>query len=221
MSESSSFPEVFSKEEIEKIVSMIENRANQLAEFGFNIKETNAQVVSLALPLPVPVLEIATGKGRFLAELARHVPHVVTVDTDPSEQRIARIYAHAKGVADRITFVTADATHLDFPDHSFGSIVSMNTFHHVEQPGKLLDEMRRLVRSDGKIVISDFDEQGFEVMEKLHAAENRVHPRGAHSMQEIAHYWRQHGWTVELKKAHCQDVVIAYGPAAKGSTSQA
>lgn len=201
-----------SAEEIQNIVQALEERDRRLREFGFDPPHTVREVLRVALPLPEPVLEIATGKGRFLSELARHVTHVTTVDVDPAEQRIARALATARGVASRIRFMAADATALDLPDHSFGSIISMNTFHHVEKPQALLAEMLRLVRPDGKVVISDFDEIGFEVMERVHAAEGRHHPRGHSNVGALAEFWRTHGWSVRLAAAPCQTVLIALGP---------
>lgn len=202
----------FSPEEISEVVARIERRNEELLAVGFDFQATVESILKTALPLPEPVLEIATGKGRFLCAMAQHVSQIVTVDKDAAEQRVAKILALAQGVADRIQFLEADATCLPFPDASFGSIVSMNTFHHVVEPFAVLTEMARLVRPSGKVIISDFDEDGYVAMKKLHAKEGRVHPRSAISMDILAEFWRDRGWRVELTKAPCQDIVLAYGP---------
>jgi ubiquinone/menaquinone biosynthesis C-methylase UbiE len=202
----------FSAEEVREVLTRVEERNEKLREVGFDFVAAVRGILEQALPLPLPVLEIATGKGRFLAELARHVADIVTVDCDAQEQRVAKILALDKGVAERIRFVEGDASHLPFPNESFGSIVSMNTFHHLENPDAVLNEMARLVRRDGKVVISDFNEDGYAAMERLHASEGRVHPRSSVSMEHIADFWRRRGWNVKITSAPCQEIVLAFGP---------
>jgi ubiquinone/menaquinone biosynthesis C-methylase UbiE len=202
----------FTPEEISEVVERVERRDEELRRFGFDIRAAISGILEKALPLPEPVLEVATGKGRFLTALASHVSEIVTVDVDASEQKVAKILALFRGVADRIEFLEADATSLPFPDRSFGSIVSMNTFHHLENPHAVLKEMTRLVGPNAKVVISDFDEKGYAAMERLHAAEGRKHPRSPLSMQEIAEFWRKNGWEAEIATAPCQEIVIAHRP---------
>ena len=40
-----------------------------------------------------------------------------------------------------------------------------------------MDEFIRILSSKGKIVISDFSEYGFRIVEKVHLSENSVHTR--------------------------------------------
>ncbi len=202
----------FSESEMHEVVRRIEARNEELRRYGFDINAANAGILALALPLAEPILEVGTGKGRFLAELARHVRRVVSVDRNKEDQRLAQILCHARSVSQVVSFVLADAVQLPFPDKTFSALVSMNTFHHVDRPAEVLSEMLRVLRPDARVIISDFDEEGFEVMERLHAAEGKHHPRGLHTMDLIAEFWLQQGWSVSRAKAPCQDVVIAVGP---------
>ncbi|AXA35059.1 MAG: hypothetical protein KatS3mg130_1624 [Candidatus Sumerlaea sp.] len=199
--------------EIEETLAKLEARNVRLREFGFDALRSVQDVVQAALPLSLPLLEIGTGKGRFLTELARHVEQVVSLDQDAAEQRIAQIQAIARGVARKIHFVRADARHLPFPDQAFGSVISMNTFHHVTDPLQVLQEMVRVVGSNGKIVISDFNEEGFDALARLHRSEGREHPRGNAPLSLLAEFLRVRGWHVERRSGHCQDILVAYGPA--------
>lgn len=207
--------ESFSQAEVREVLHRIEERNVRLKEVGFDFRAAVAGILDVALPLPEPILEIATGKGRFLSMLAQHVKNIVTVDSDPAEQRIAKILAHAQGVGKHIQFFQGDAAKLPFPDHAFSAIVSMNTFHHLQEPFAVLREMARLVKPDGKVVISDFDEDGYAAMERLHAEEGRVHPRSKVGMEEIERFWRLLGWEVQLASAPCQQIVVAYGQKSK------
>ncbi|MCX7624871.1 MAG: class I SAM-dependent methyltransferase [Candidatus Sumerlaeaceae bacterium] len=199
----------FSPTEIQEVLRRIEERNICLKEAGFDFRAAIEAILRVALPLPQPILEIATGKGRFLAELARHVHDVVTVDCDAREQRIARILTYARGVAARIKFLQADAAKLPFPDHAFSTILSMNTFHHLQSPQAVLLEMARLVKPHGKVVISDFNDDGYAAMERLHAKDGMAHPRAVLDMEEIATFWRSLGWRVRCASAPCQQLVIA------------
>lgn len=69
-------------------------------------------MLAQALPLGGSVLEIGTGKGRFLAELVRHATVVTTVDIAAEEQRCARLNARCAGVEEKVRFVLRDAGHL-------------------------------------------------------------------------------------------------------------
>jgi ubiquinone/menaquinone biosynthesis C-methylase UbiE len=206
--------DTFTDAEIREVLAHIEARQEEMRRLGFDSAAATAGILQQALPLPEPILEVATGKGRFLGELARHASHVVTLDCEAAEQRVARIYTHAMGVAQRISFLRADAARLPFADASFGAVVSMNTFHHLAEPRLVLEEMRRVVRPDGKIVISDFDEEGQQIMQRLHASRAEHHPRGACSMDQIAAFWKSSGWRVREAHAPCQRIVIACGSAA-------
>jgi len=69
-------------------------------------------VVAKALPLRGQVLDIGTGKGRFVVGLARKVSRVTTIDLSAEEQRYARLEAAHAGVAERVEFVVGDAAAL-------------------------------------------------------------------------------------------------------------
>ena len=61
--------------------------------FGYDSEASVRFVVEKALPLRGHVLDIGTGKGRFVIPLARHVSHVTTVDINAGEQRVAQLEA--------------------------------------------------------------------------------------------------------------------------------
>lgn len=74
----------FSKEEITEIRDSMAQRNEKLRRYGYDSDASVAFILSKILPLPEPILEIGTGKGRFLAELLRHAPRVTTIDIDPN-----------------------------------------------------------------------------------------------------------------------------------------
>src|SRR5208283_4134862 len=53
------------------------------------------------------------------------------------------------------TFVLGDVERMAFPENSFDIAVCRFAFHHFPRPANVLAEMRRVVRSGGKLVIAD------------------------------------------------------------------
>ncbi len=68
-------------------------REARLRRFGYDSPAAVQFVLAQALPLRGKVLEIGTGKGRFLVRLARHAGMVTTVDIAAEEQQCARLNA--------------------------------------------------------------------------------------------------------------------------------
>ena len=87
-------------------------REARLRRFGYDSPTAIRFVLAQALPLDGKVLEIGTGKGRFLIKLAHHVKTVTSVDVSAEEQRCARFNARYAGIVRKIRFVLLDAGRL-------------------------------------------------------------------------------------------------------------
>ncbi len=163
-------------EEIAANHARLRQRAALHARFGFDSDASVRFVVDRALPLSGQVLDIGTGKGRFAVVLAQHAANVTTVDVSAEEQAAARLEALFLDVASRIDFVLADARSLPWRAASFDAVVSWNVIHHLEDPEGVFGEMLRVLKPGGKLVLADFSPSGFELMDRIHAAEGRRHP---------------------------------------------
>ena len=101
-------------------------RAARLRRFGYDSPTAIRFVLAQALPLDGAVLEIGTGKGRFLVELARYAGTITTVDIAAEEQQCARLSARYAGVEEKIRFVLRDAARLPWRAGAFDAAVTMN-----------------------------------------------------------------------------------------------
>ena len=139
-------------------------REARLRRFGYDSPAAIQFVLAQALPLGGAVLEIGTGKGRFLVRLARHVAAVTTVDIAAEEQRCARLNARYARVEEKIRFVLRDAARLPWRDCTFDAVATMNAMHHIAHFRQVLKEMLRVVKPGGKIVLADFSPRGFQIV---------------------------------------------------------
>jgi ubiquinone/menaquinone biosynthesis C-methylase UbiE len=106
------------------------------------------------------VLEIGCGDGRSIFDLLQNTNHIVGVDHD-EEAVINANNIFAEETALRI--IKADATSLPFIDSSFDFVVCMTTFaNFANKKFIVLEEMKRVLKVDGKIIISVFSEDALD-----------------------------------------------------------
>lgn len=206
----------FSEQEIVENHTCLMERNALFRRYGYDTEESVAFVLSEALLLPGPVLEIGSGKGRFLAALLRHASRVATIDLDFSEQRFARLNVAYGSPAGKAEFLIADAGDLPFGEGAFHSAVSMNALHHMMNLPRILDELLRVVRPQGKIVLADFSEEGFAIFDRIHLHEGRSHERIQYSFEDLVDYFTAKKWFAVLRHGGCQKVLIASRAPAEG-----
>jgi ubiquinone/menaquinone biosynthesis C-methylase UbiE len=198
--------------EVEANHARLEQRNAVHRRFGYDSALGVRFVVEKALPLGGRVLDVGTGKGRFVIALARHVAHVTTVDINAEELRCAQLEAAYAGLSDRIRFVLQDARRLPWPTASFDAVVSWNVFHHLDDPERVFCEMVRVLSPGGKLVLADFSPSGFRLMDAIHAAEGRRHP---HPLNRFAHWQRRlqrSGFRTGSVSGHHQELLVAFSP---------
>jgi len=106
------------------------------------------------------VLDVGCGTGTLLRTVAEHAPTVGRLcGLDPSTEMVAhaRHLADGRGVA--IEFEQGFADALPYPDQSFDVVFCTFVIHHLPPSTKdaAFREMRRVLRTDGRLVIADFE----------------------------------------------------------------
>jgi SAM-dependent methyltransferase len=97
------------------------------------------------------VLDVACGTGYGSALLARQARHVVGADISAEAIEHARaLYA----AASNLEFRQADCAALPFHDATFDAVISFETIEHIEAQATFLDEVRRVLRPEGLLVLS-------------------------------------------------------------------
>ena len=103
------------------------------------------------------VLDIACGEGYGSAMLAEIAHHVSGVDIS------AEAVAHATGKyrKENLQFLVGSCAAIPLPDDSIDLVVSFETIEHHDQHQEMMQEIKRVLRPDGALIISSPDKYEF------------------------------------------------------------
>jgi ubiquinone/menaquinone biosynthesis C-methylase UbiE len=100
------------------------------------------------------VLDVACGPGLLACAFARVVKHATGVDMTPAMLEQARKLQQEKGLTN-VTWQPGDVYSLPFPPAQFSIVSSRFAFHHLQDPLAALQEMKRVCKPGGRIVVAD------------------------------------------------------------------
>lgn len=193
----------------EEMLKQLERRREQYRAYGYDTDRERDRVIELALPLGARILETGTGKGHFTLALARRGFRVTTIDVSEEEQAFARLQAERNGLSGLVEFRVGDAGNLDFPDGSFDAVFSVNLLHHLSDARRVLDEMARVLASGGKLIVSDFSDEGFRMMDEVHRRDGGKHEVSPFGIEDAERYLRGKGFAVEVTRTRFQVILTA------------
>ena len=103
------------------------------------------------------VLDIGTGPGSLVLEIAKLNPGIEVVGIDMSKEMIAIAYENKNRVLPEghVEFQVANASSIPFADEYFDFIVSTMSMHHWAEPEKCLKELARVLKKNGIVWIYD------------------------------------------------------------------
>jgi ubiquinone/menaquinone biosynthesis C-methylase UbiE len=100
------------------------------------------------------VLDVACGPGLLVCAFAKVVRHATGIDLTPAMLEQARELQRRQGLHN-ITWQHGDVLPLPFEDATFSIVSARFAFHHFLDPFAVLKEMKRVCRTDGRIVVAD------------------------------------------------------------------
>jgi len=126
--------------------------------FGFG-DDIRAAVLKRLPTGPVRALDVGTGFGHNAVFLARHLgpgSHVWSVD--PSEKSLMQGTAAVQeaGLSAAVTLGPGSVERLPFRDDEFDVTMGVMLFHHLVEVPAALQEMGRVTKPDGRLLIVDW-----------------------------------------------------------------
>jgi ubiquinone/menaquinone biosynthesis C-methylase UbiE len=130
-------------------------------QVGERMNESNRQInmdtiEALQLEAADRVLEIGMGNGFFVKDILSVDPSITYAGCDYSELMVsASIKLNEIYIANgQAAFYTADADKLPFANESFDKAFSINTIYFWESPANELEEIWRVLKPSGQLVIA-------------------------------------------------------------------
>jgi SAM-dependent methyltransferase len=97
------------------------------------------------------VLDVGCGTGEITARLATTFPRASFVGVDLDEPHLDRARNRCAALGSRVRFQFGDALALPFPDEQFDLVVCRHLLQAVPDAGKVLAEIRRVLRPGGRL----------------------------------------------------------------------
>jgi SAM-dependent methyltransferase len=137
------------------------------------------------------VLEVAGGDGYWAGQARRRGAWAVALDLDAGKLNRGARLSSAPGL------VRGDALRLPFPDGSFDRVMSICAIEHFDDGGRALDEMARVLRPGGELVMSADALTLAKRWPKLYAAHSdRYHVQRTYSDDQLGELLTARGLTV-------------------------
>lgn len=126
---------------------------DDLARTLLPVPEYRQRLLEL-VPQGAAVLEIGTGTGGLLPELAARCSKVIGVDHSPAmlEEAQRRL---VDGGVNGVELRLGEMSHLPLPDASVDCVVASMVLHHAADPAPVLAEIRRVLTPGGILLLAD------------------------------------------------------------------
>ncbi len=125
-----------------------------------SVKENMITPQDILHPIPASrVLDVATGGGNFIHFLLEGLQNYTDIIGVDNNERAEAAFTESFKENPKIHFRKMDAHHLDFDDSSFDLACISNSLHHLD-PVPVLREMKRVLRPNGFLLISEMYRDG-------------------------------------------------------------
>lgn len=131
------------------------DRLNHALSLGIDRRWRRTAVDALGKHQPQQILDIATGTGDFALLLAKRIKpqHIVGADISEGMMAVGREKVKEEGLQNVISFQHEDCMQLSFPDGSFDAVTSSYGVRNFQNLDKGLQEMQRVLRPGGHLLI--------------------------------------------------------------------
>ena len=142
---------------------------NHFLSFGVDKWWRRKAINVLKKDKPKLILDIATGTGDLAIEALRLNPvKIVGIDLSPDMLAIGRKKIKHKKLQDKIQLLEGDSEKLIFEDNKFDAVTVAFGVRNFENLEKGLNEIHRVLKPGGKVVILEFSQPTNSLYKKLY-----------------------------------------------------
>lgn len=143
---------------------------NRVLSGGIDIAWRKKALNLLAKDKPGRILDVATGTAdlAIMAAERLHPDQIIGIDISPKMLEAGREKIEKRALRELIVLQEGDSEAINFPDHSFDAVTvafGVRNFEHLE---KGLQEIRRVLKPGGRLVILEFSKPSFPVWKQLY-----------------------------------------------------
>ena len=134
-----------------------------------------AEDIALVGPKNAAVLDIGTGPGALVGQIAWLRPDLRITGIDLSADMVRLARRNTAEFSDRVSIQQADAANLSFPDATFDLVVTSFSLHHWADISASGAEISRVLRPGGHLYVYDFPRAPFDALDSAVPAESTRH----------------------------------------------
>lgn len=138
------------REQYDQLATQYDQRWSRYVSNTLSFLKTWAQIAPTDR-----VLDVACGTGEFERLILKENPAQPMVGVDVSDEMLT-IARQKLQPYSNVRFQHASAAALPFPDASFDTVISANAFHYFDDPNVALQEMKRVLKPNGNLIILDW-----------------------------------------------------------------
>ena len=196
-------------EEIEKNHEFFEERRNVYKAMGLDFLKSREVILDRAGPLRDDILDIGSGRGVMALSLARKGYDFVSIDNNEEMLKITALNLAYENLLKKADLQVMDAYSLDFDDNSFDTVVMVEALHHIDDVEGILSEIDSVLRKDGKLVLSDFNKTGMQIVDRVHNREGREHVDLSTGTNKVNYQLLRRGYKITNYNDACHWTIIA------------
>ena len=137
---------------VQKEYSQIANRYDR--RWSFYVNTTIQKTLDrLEIASKERILDLGCGTGTLIEHLLQMFPEAEVVGIDVSEEMLK---VAKQKLSESVELKLGSADNLPFPNNSFDVIVSTSVFHYFRDPIRVLQEVKRVLKPYGRLVITDW-----------------------------------------------------------------
>jgi len=157
------------------------------------------------------ILDAGSGSGFYSIYLAKHLDSGKIVAVDQSKEMLAFLdrKARRKKLSDRIETHHGDLLELPLEDEAVDMGISIAVLHHIPEIRKALQELYRVIRPGGRLVVVDWDAD-----DSINPHKHGGHDHGLH-IDEFHGLLRETGFT-NITQGRVKKWILLYAEREKG-----